>query len=66
MPCPGKDSREKCLVDVERDTLTSTQPCRLLRSTYAAQEHSLCASVTTVYLPSFVFETGPEGPELED
>jgi len=35
-------------------------------SAFAAQVHSLSASVTAVYLPFFVFETGPEGPELED
>ena len=35
-------------------------------SACAAQVHSLCAFVAAVYLPFFVFETGPEGPELED
>ena len=31
MPCWGKNSPENCLVDLGRDTRTSTQSCRLVR-----------------------------------
>jgi len=31
MPCWGKNSPEKCLVDLGRDTRTNTQPRRLVR-----------------------------------
>ena len=70
--CPAgtNNSPEKCLVDLGRDTRTSTQSRRLVRRkgaswslnwpsganllAQAAQVHSLCASVTTVHLFFFV------------
>jgi len=66
MPCWGKNSPENCLVDLGRDTRTSTQSRRLVRRKGASWSlnwpsganllvHSLCASVTAVYLPFFVF-----------
>jgi len=72
MPCWGENSPENCLVNLGRDTRTSTQSRRLVRRKGASwslnwpsganslahlqlKRHSLCASVTAVYLSFFVF-----------